>query len=816
MRISLTSLGIAALAAATSPLILGSYQLGTGKSYVPDSTDLDIHGTVVTSGTPALPEVISANVVRYSVFLDLNSGPYSFGELGLYLPSGDLFALACGDSDIVKLPMSGTLVIDCYVSAVSGAFTAWIDLGDNKELRLANISTVDLLPQSKDAVPNIYAVTGASSSQSTFMAYTDRNGLWVFDTYKYATTIGSNSTIISSDTQSITLNISDYDADNWVNPYYGSLIVEFASGALYSVCRYVESIIVTSTEFTLVFSTPLLIQPLAGDKILRFKREPLSVNQLILPPATTSEIGGVIVGSGLTVDATGLLEVDPLAIPGGVVQSVNNQQGEVELDVSDIPGAVASVNGNLPDSDGNVNVSSYTLPVASATVLGGVRIADSNLLIDNITGELSLGFSPVSNVNGQTGVVTIEGLIDPTDILTSADLNNYTDVGLFYCSTNGLAATLVNAPPDAGIGILEVMPLGGTNIIQRWSQASGSTYERRILQGVAESWTLVGGVDTVPVADSTTLGKVRIGEGLNIESDGELSSLLLTVNNKAPDASGNIVIDSTDITIPVASDTDLGGVIVGDGLTVDSNGLLEAVIRGVNGIEPDENGIVIISGEDLGMVPLEYIGAPNGVAGPLDAAPVDPDDPDAELTPEEEAYNLYTYSRLPEDQLPLGALVYVADWDASLNEIDSTAYPNTILASNGILQNTEDLVDLPANGKVFRVSVSGSTLLDGISEWVVGDLVLAIGDRWYRISNNQSSPTMTEVTVTSGATVNLVVPPTITDPISAQVLLKVKDVVTDTWYDGFAAGALAYTSTDVTLTNSYSSDLTFRYRFIKG
>lgn len=59
---------------------------------------------------------------------------------------------------------------------------------------------------------------------------------------------------------------------------------------------------------------------------------------------------------------------------------------------TDNVGTVTSVNNTQPDSSGNVTLnipSAYTLPIASATVLGGVKIDGNNLSIDSSTGVLS-------------------------------------------------------------------------------------------------------------------------------------------------------------------------------------------------------------------------------------------------------------------------------------------------------------------------------------------------------------------------------------------------------------------------------------------
>lgn len=82
----------------------------------------------------------------------------------------------------------------------------------------------------------------------------------------------------------------------------------------------------------------------------------------VLPPATKSTLGGIIVGDNLTVDGSGKVNAPaPYTLPigGGNIGGVKNG-GNVTID--------AQGNMNAPTTP------AYTLPVASATTLGGVKI----------------------------------------------------------------------------------------------------------------------------------------------------------------------------------------------------------------------------------------------------------------------------------------------------------------------------------------------------------------------------------------------------------------------------------------------------------
>jgi len=64
-----------------------------------------------------------------------------------------------------------------------------------------------------------------------------------------------------------------------------------------------------------------------------------------------------------------------------------------------------------------------------------------------------------------------------------------------------------------------------------------------------------GGAYTLPIASDTILGGIKVGSGLSIDINGILSS-------------------SYAYTLPIASDTILGGIKVGAGLSIDGSGVL--------------------------------------------------------------------------------------------------------------------------------------------------------------------------------------------------------------------------------------------------
>jgi hypothetical protein len=114
----LTTAGEAAIAANPGvPPKLYLFRLGDAYGYTPDPSDTALHGMQVHSGSPSDPVVQSSTLIKYTLAMDKDLGDFAFGEVGLYLPGGVLFALGASTIPIEKLKDQGTqegnnLVID--------------------------------------------------------------------------------------------------------------------------------------------------------------------------------------------------------------------------------------------------------------------------------------------------------------------------------------------------------------------------------------------------------------------------------------------------------------------------------------------------------------------------------------------------------------------------------------------------------------------------------------------------------------------------------------------------------------------------------
>lgn len=793
MQVQLTAAGAALLQGNTGPITLTVAKLGSGVNYTPEPSDTNIHGTLVFSTTPTAPVAVSPNLVRYSVLLDYDLPSMSFGELGLFTADGTLFALAVNSVLLQKIQLTSVSIgnsirLDIYLSMVGTNYTMWLDLGSSSNsFQVATINSVDQLPTPQSATPNMYVVQGASAQQQSFFTYTDRNGLWNFDGYAYANT--QQAVVTGSDFQSVTIALASYNTD--MDPdYFGQIILEFMTGPLAGFCRYVQSAVISGGSVTLGFQTPIAIQPDVGDIFILFNRQSLSTSLITLPIATHSVLGAVIVGPSLTVASNGQIDVAPASYP---VSSVNGLVGNVVLTASNITGfAAVATSGDYNDLINKPAV--YALPVATTSVLGGVKAPSSNehLAIAS-DGTIDLTYDPIKTINGVspdpssgaltlpiattsalgivsvgtglaitgpgvlsatlltvngaapvTGNVTIPvatgsvagtvksssvisvagdgtlglsatvngaafvagnavviGLVTPIQVPASSNLNTYQTCGLFYV-LDANVASLTNAPSTLG-GTLEIEPLtttaGGGDVIQRYQTAS-QQYFRRYTQTLNtwSTWVAVATSASLPVATTSSLGTVQVGAGLNVS----------------------------------------GG------------GLLSTKIQTINGFDGSITPFVVLAASDVGAIASSVIDQPGGVPS-LNAAPGGSPNP---LT------DPYTYSRVPFYENTLGSWWNAGTWNASTNNVTLTgqvdATTGQLLLAGG--QQTIDITydhlapnrgtypnlqTVSAEGMVYRVTTAGTTSLDGIAQWNVGDLAVAIQGAWVRIPNPYVLPAAT-------------------------------------------------------------------------
>jgi Major tropism determinant N-terminal domain len=225
---------------------------------------------------------------------------------------------------------------------------------------------------------------------------------------------------------------------------------------------------------------------------------------------------------------------------------------------------------------------------------------------------------------------------------------------------------------------------------------------------------------SLPIASTTVLGGVKIdGTSITISNGVISASYSYTLPSATSSVLGGVIIGSginnsngtisvTPYTLPQATTSTLGGVIVGSNITVSAGTIsISSVPWSVVATTPTSiagYGIVMTTSDittALGYTPINsnQIGAVGGLAT-LDGS-----------------------GHLTSSQIPtalVGALVYQGIWDAS--------------------NNVPSLVSgVGTKGSYYKVSVAGTTTIDGNSQWLVGDMIVFDGSVWDRIEGESTS-----------------------------------------------------------------------------
>jgi hypothetical protein len=106
----ITDAGNAAATVATpaGPFIhITQFKVGSGYNYVPDGTETALAGSVLYTGGVSNYYVVAHDTVELILFMDATVGPFDFGEIGIYLQDGTLFAICVFDELQEKIKAVG-------------------------------------------------------------------------------------------------------------------------------------------------------------------------------------------------------------------------------------------------------------------------------------------------------------------------------------------------------------------------------------------------------------------------------------------------------------------------------------------------------------------------------------------------------------------------------------------------------------------------------------------------------------------------------------------------------------------------------------
>lgn len=298
----------------------------------------------------------------------------------------------------------------------------------------------------------------------------------------------------------------------------------------------------------------------------------------VLSPASSSVLGGVKVGSGLAVDAAGLLSATPTVVPTATSTTLGAVQVPAGANLTLSGGNLSLTSGNVTGALGFTPLASGGLaaiatsgqwadiqskptvfPAATAsTVTAGSVLIGANLSV--ASGTLSLTGANVSAALGYTpqnpaglSAVAVSGSY--TDLLNKPAASNYTLPAAGQVSLGGvMIPSTANLTLSAGS-----LSLSGANVAGALGYTPQNPANLSAL-AVSGNWSDIAGKPTsfAPViASSTVLGGVKAGTNITIDGTGVISA--------TPGA----------YTLPAAGSASLGGVMIpaGANLTLSAGSL---------------------------------------------------------------------------------------------------------------------------------------------------------------------------------------------------------------------------------------------------
>ena len=259
-----------------------------------------------------------------------------------------------------------------------------------------------------------------------------------------------------------------------------------------------------------------------------------NANDYELPPATRTELGGIIVGNNLEITTDGVLSATGGGIPYELPPATRTELGGIivgnNLEITS-SGVLSATGGG----------GSYVLPIATDRTLGGVIINGNNLSIDPSTGLLS-AIDTVYTLPKATDQI-LGGIkigsrltIDSSTGVLSADDQSYTlpkatdtslggvkiDGNNLSIDSNGvLHATDTNTEYDAGTGIRIDTPVSGNDEIVNTgvlNVTKNSSNELVISKESGDTIISLPSEYSLPIATTSTLGGIVVGNNLTINT----------------------------------------------------------------------------------------------------------------------------------------------------------------------------------------------------------------------------------------------------------------------------------------------------------
>lgn len=315
-----------------------------------------------------------------------------------------------------------------------------------------------------------------------------------------------------------------------------------------------------------------------------------------LPFASATVLGGVKVGSGLAIDANGVLS--STVVGGtGTVTSVSVAAGSNKVTVTGSP-ITSSGTVTVDIDETNINVANTTGDISAARVTGLSAVATSGSYAD-LTSKPTIP-TTTSALTNDSGFITNADVRTQISVSGSLAYNSSTGVISYTAPVLAPVATSGAYSDLTGVPVLATVATSGSynDLLNKPTLTNGTVTSVSVAAGsnklsVTGSPITSSGTVTLDIAEANlnisnmtgTLGVTRGGTGLT--TLGAAGQALVV--NAAGTGYEFATVGGSSYTLPIASATVLGGVKVGSGLTIDGSGVLSATGGGSGEVNTASN-----------------------------------------------------------------------------------------------------------------------------------------------------------------------------------------------------------------------------------
>ena len=388
----ITDAGLAAASVATptGPYIhITSFEIGSAYGYTPQETDTGLNGTLLYTGTPTSYEYIGNNTLNIICEIPPDAGPFQFGEVGLFLDGGVMFAKAVFDLPQTKFSSLGTNVVssytlNCLLKLQQSTAVFQIDTINAPPGVVDIYQWSDVYPPGISANPDVplYVVRELNTFGDSSILSNTSDAEWTQASTSYVRYYGSTDIptfpVANATTSWVQIAASLLHPTDLTQPNRRFLL-QTADGFFRSVNNVVTS--GSNYQFNLNVTNdgtynniPLLNTPAVGSHVTLYRDDngiggPIYYSQIVDPPsipiATSGTPGLAYGGSGTympgggAIDVSGLLH-SPSTNTGRVLTSADNLDNAFVSGVYSTTSATSGLPANMPVAwDGTIIIQTF-------------------------------------------------------------------------------------------------------------------------------------------------------------------------------------------------------------------------------------------------------------------------------------------------------------------------------------------------------------------------------------------------------------------------------------------------------------------------